>query len=145
MNILKIQTEVLKQIHKKSNDFIYGCDDTHIYISPDKYKLFKIPKDKFYLDLNKMGNPINAVHKMFDVTGLVDAHKTSELKQCDKGLTCVKFTSEKDSLWVDTKLLKEFEDCEITFKMTGKKAPLFIYEHDEVVGLILPVNVKEGE
>ena len=74
--------------------------------------------------------------------------KSNEIRKVNTGfskkeISVVKITNDNTYAWINETYLKEFEvDC--TFKISSPKSPVFVYEEDELVGLILPVHVKEA-
>lgn len=144
MKITKILTDLLKAVEKnKTFEINYGYDDGYVYYLPDKYRAYRIRTDEFLVDIVKAlpdKSPLMA-RKFFDDSTAEDAHKTNEIRVIDKR-TVIKIVNDNTHAWINTDYLKEFEsDC--TFKITGPKAPVYIYEQDELVGLVLPVHIKE--
>ena len=144
MKITKILTDLLKAVEKKKTfEINYGYDDGYVYYLPDKYRAYRIHSDEFLVDMVKAlpdKTPLMA-RKFFDDSNAEDAIKTNELREINK-VTVVKIVGANSYAWINTAYLKEFEaDC--TFKITGPKAPVYIYEQDKLVGLILPVFIKE--
>lgn len=147
MKVTKIMTDLLKLVEKKKTMTCnYGMDDNYIYFTPDGYRIFKICKPLFLIDLKKaLPDKIPLVNPgyFFKADNLEDGKKTGEMRIIDdlKG-TVTKIESEHSHAWVNEKYLKEF-DTDCSFKIGTPKQPVLIYEHDEVVGVICPVNVKE--
>jgi len=48
------------------------------------------------------------------------------------------------AIYVNEYRLKFFES-DVHFEGMNSRSPLYVYENDELVGLILPVNYKEGD
>lgn len=148
MKITKIMTDLLKLIEKdKTVTINYGIDDDYVYLTPDGKRLHRIPKSSFLIDLSKaLPNkaPLSNPRNFFRVDDIEDACKTDELKVIEgPKRTLVKLVSEKSYTWIDTNFLKEYEkDC--TFKIGKPNQPVLVYESEELVGMVLPVRVKEG-
>jgi hypothetical protein len=146
MKINKIMTDLLKLVDKqKTLKCNYSVDDDYIYYIPDGVRVFKISKDQWLIDLKKAlpnKTPLNNPGNFFKVdSSYEEGHKTNNLKSGDK-MTIVKIESENSHAWINIDYLKEFEhDC--TFEIGKPNQPVFVYEQGEVVGIILPVNVKE--
>lgn len=146
MNYLKIQADILKMLDKedKRNRVLVGIlKSGDVAVTLDGYALYKIPQDKFYLDINKIpGNQLKAdLHFKFDTE---EALKTNELKKVKK-LTIVKIESAEGHTWVDEKLLKCF-DKKCTFEISKNKPlrkPVKVFEGGVCVGIVLPVIVEE--
>lgn len=146
MKIKKILSEVLNIVsnEKKKIKSNYGEDKDFIYWIPDGYRMYKIPQKDFLIDLRKAlpdKTPLNDPQKFFNDSACELGIKTNEIKAIDKEQV-VKIKGEKSHAWVNIKYLKEFEsDC--TFKIIDRKSPVFVYEYDKIVGLVLPVKIKE--
>ncbi len=147
MKITKIMTDVLKLVEKgKTQQANYGVDDQFIYLTLDGHKMYKIHNNDFYIDLRKALSdkiPLTNPRKFFNEDCYEVAEKTSEMRQVKK-FTVVKIANEKKHAWINVNYLKDFEsDC--TFKIVNKKSGVLVYENGTVVGLILPVNVEDGD
>lgn len=147
MKVTKIMTDLLKLVEKKKTTTCnYGMDENYIYFTPDGYRIFKIYKPLFLIDLKKaLPNKIPFVNpsNFFKADNCEDGKKTGEMRVIDDWKeTIIKIESEHSHAWVNEKYLKEFDrDC--SFKIGTPKQPVLIYEHDEVVGVVCPVNLKE--
>lgn len=147
MKVTKIMTDLLKLVEKKKTmNCNYGMDENYIYFNPDRYRMFKIYKPLFLIDLKKAlpdKIPFTDPSNFFKADNLEEGYKTNEMRVVDslKG-TIVKIKSEHSHAWVNEKYLKEFEaDC--SFKIGKPNQPIFIYEHDEFVGMVCSVCMKE--
>lgn len=146
MNYLKIQTDILKMLDKddKRNRVLVGVlGDDEIAVTLDGYVLYRIPQDKFYLDINKIpGNQLK-VDLLFNFS-TIDAVKSNSLKKV-RNVTLVRLESEKDHAWVDGKLLKLFND-DCTFALSKEKplrSLVKVFEKGICVGIVLPFNVGD--
>ena len=54
-----------------------------------------------------------------------------------------KFVIGDEVIFLDENNLKYFDLEDSTFKGTNRKNPIYIYENEELVGMVLPVNHKE--
>lgn len=146
MKVIKILTDILKIVgnEKKTLSCAYGIDEDYVYYVPDGYRAYKIPKKDFLIDLEKAlpnKTPLNDPRKLFDDSKAEPAVKTNEIRAIDKG-NVVKIKGENAHAWINVNYLKEFEvDC--TFKVISSIAPVFVYEWEKLVGIILPVRIKE--
>lgn len=141
---LKIVHDEMLKCALKDDRIIIGEWEDKIFVSPDGFKSYIVPADKFFLDIEKVlrGRP------KFQTDSFIkqerDAEEvviTNELKVL-KNETVVKI-GEK---WVDVKNLKAFENP--WFKTTDSiYSPVYVYEGEieNLVGFIMPVRVKEGE
>lgn len=149
MKLNKIFTNILKTAAngKKVVNANYGIEDGYIYYIPDGHRMFRIPENDFLIDLKKAFPkkiPLTNAKKFFESRrDKEEAIKTNELKTINSGKnTLVKIQSKNNHAWINIDYLKEFNsDC--TFKIVNNISPVFIYEYEECVGLILPVKVVE--
>lgn len=146
MKLTKIFTELLKLRDKNETRLRYGIQDGFIYYTPDGNRMFKIPEKEFLIDLTKAFPSLVSltnVKQLFDDKGTEPAIKTNEMKlTMDGKATVVKFVSEKSYAWVNVKYLDYFTE-EVTYKIIGRNKPVFVYEYGNLVGIILPVNMRE--
>jgi len=144
MNCIKIQTELLKMLDKaeERNHALVGVlNDEEIAVTLDGYALYRIPQNRFYIDLNKIPGFKLKVNSFFEFD-TEDATKTNELKKVKK-VTLVKLKSANAHTWVDEKLLKYF-DKECTFAISKNKpliSPVKIFEDEVCVGIVLPFKM----
>ena len=145
MNYIKIQTELLKMLDRedKRNQVLAGVlNEEEIAVTLDGYALYRIPKNRFYIDHNKIpGNQLKA-YSFFDFE-TEDATKTNELRKVKK-VTLVKIKSANAYAWVDEKLLRLF-DKECSFAISKKKPlinPIKVFEDGACVGIVLPYKVE---
>lgn len=147
MNTFKIMSDLLKLVKKnKTHTYRYGILDDYIYLLPDGYRLFKVHKDDFLIDLTKAlpkCMPLNYPENLLKDDEYTLAYKTDDLKVIEgPKRTLVKIANRDAHAWVNVDYLKDFDD-DCTFKIYGPKNPVFIYENDKKVGLVLPFFVKE--
>ncbi len=146
MNCIKIQTELLKMLDKaeERNHALVGVlNDEEIAVTLDGYALYRIPQNRFYIDLNKIPGFKLKVNSFFEFD-TEDATKTNELKKVKK-VTLVKLKSANAYTWVDEKLLKYF-DKECTFAISKNKpliSPVKIFEDEVCVGIVLPFKCED--
>lgn len=145
MNVIKIMTDLLKAVGKdKTATCNYGVDEEYIYFLPDGYRGYRIPKLLFLIDLEKAlpnKTPLNNPSKFFDDKLAELAVKTNEIRVIGKD-NVVKIKGETSHAWLNVNYLKEFgPDC--TFKVVSPKSPVYVYEWEKLVGIVLPVRVAE--
>ena len=66
---------------------------------------------------------------------------TDDKKVVDKKTLRV-FSNGDENIYVDESLIKYFDLENSTFKGRNSKSPIYIYEHEVMVGLVLPILVK---
>jgi hypothetical protein len=148
MNFAKIQTDVVNAIIKKGNNngFKYGLtqigDVKYVCIATE-VMLYLIRSEDFMIDLNKWDAPAFRPDRLIsEAYKAKDAQRTCEQRFVPEyKATLVKVANESEHAWVNAVNLKMF-DADAQFKIINRKSPVFIYEHDELVGVVLPVNVK---
>ena len=156
MNYTKIQQDLVKELVKKptKKEFVRvgkykKLDDEYIFICTGYVGLF-IPTKYFYLDYEKLvtelGEMTESTIEAFVKDNLYDAYKTDEVRMLPKNhskklgpCTFYNVPDKEDKVLVSDELMKYFE-TDTTYKGTIRKAPIFVYEGEELVGFALPIN-----
>ena len=159
----KLQMEVLKKAAKLDGSgisisrprgkfpYMYGYTDSgDLVIVTDHYACI-IYKSFVYIDTKTVFrdlNPVstNAIKNITDDDKTKPAVLTSDLHKAGDILTNVFEVDGGERVYVDTKLLKPFNDLKIplTFSGSSHKSPIFVYDEDgRKLGLVLPVLVKQ--
>lgn len=152
MKYLKFQQDLLKAAEArdgwKRKPFHYPWfeNEHSIFICPQGHYFVSIPRSLFYLDKDKVLNTPPFDGKSFlkdydDLELVTDAHVTQDV---DK-MKLHKFAIGNESVLLDEDNLKYFDLSHSTFRGTNRKSPIYIYEYEALVGMVLPVNHKEGE
>ena len=145
MNIINAQVEILKEA-LKNKTVIYGVLGDKVFIGNPKM-LYIIPKKKCGIDLTNIDcNNITIIQdetikRLTDDFGYENVTLTNDIKLCDNKKLRV-FLKDNETICVDEHLLKNFDLKESTFKGRNSKRPILIYEYEVMVGLVLPVCVK---
>lgn len=147
MNKTKIMTEILKSIEKqKPRNVLIGFDKNYVVVG-DMQHLYRIHESEFCLDYKKLLSEgvrdITTISKLFnDEMGAKEAIATGVYKEKEKKKGTLKeLKCGDDLIYIDIEYLKNFDkDC--TFKGTGSKKPVYVYEYEILAGLILPVVIK---
>ena len=156
MNYLKVQQNLLKAAdardgwkHKNFNIYYFTTEDK-VWMCPKGEWMIGVPKNQFYLDIDKIWKDVKPVQgETFlkdtgDLKPAVDTNSIVQVTICKKKkMNLHKFVVDNEAIYVQEEYLKFF-DPDATFKGTKHNAPLYVYENGELVGLILPVNHKEG-
>ena len=155
MNYLKIQTDILKALCKdnvnkvlqrvaKSEDGneIYFISGSHLYI---------LQKDFLFLDYERLvyktgelqNNTLQNILKSADKAE--PGYRTNQLI-CMGSIKGNFLKSENYEVIVNETILKNF-DKNCTFRLSGDKSPVYIYEGCVLAGVILPlvINKKSDE
>ena len=136
MNLNNILTGICKAFVKRQKITTGDYGDC-VGVTYDGYHAYFLPKTSFPFDRTIIGSEFN--WKAAIPKNHTDATLTNELMSKDKA-TLQKVTDGNIEVWINTAFLKNF-DKSATFKMTGAKSPVLVFEDDIMVGLILPVKV----
>ena len=146
MNIINAQVEVLKEVLKKKNTVLYGVLLDNVIIG-NVNRLYIIPKKKCGVDLTNIdSNNVKILNEtvlkniindnLYENVTLTDDKKVAGKK------TLRVFSKGNENIYVDESLIKCFDLENSTFKGHNSKSPIHIYEYGVMVGLVLPVYVK---
>ena len=148
MNIINAQVEVLKEAFKgkRKHNVIYGTLDDKVIIGNNTI-LYVIPKEECGIDLTNVDcNNVNIIQESV-LKGFINDDKytsvilTNDIKVYDKTTLRV-FSKDDEKIYVDDALLKYFDLKKSTFKGRNSKSPIYIYEYEVLVGLVMPVYIK---
>lgn len=146
MNYLKIQQNLLKAVDAKHKSFntYYCVTEDKVWVIPEGVWMMGIPKNLFYLDVDKIWKDIQPfkIETLFkDTWNLKSAVDSKSIIQVTNKMNLHKFVVDNEEVYINEKYLKFF-DPDARFEGRNRKAPLYVYENDELVGLITPVNYK---
>lgn len=158
MKYMKFQQDLLKAAderdsykHKFFNYPWFETDDK-IFICPQGHYFIAILKVQFYMDKEKVFKnitPNNNYEKSFlnpdNLQMATDTHTIVMVDKTKAKMKLHKFVIGDEVIFLDEKLLKYFDLEDSTFKGTNGKSPIYIYENEELVGMVLPVIYKEEE
>ncbi len=162
MNFQKFQTNLIKAAEARDGlnkpfppGNMYQSNDRFTYIAMNGNYIVGIPNRFFYLDAKKVfDKPEWDGFKSFlndaaDTKPAIDTHVIREVDLHGKKNTFHKFMVNDEAVYIDEKFYKEFyqmylKDETKACKFTGltAKSPIYLWYHDEVVGIILPVFVR---
>ena len=148
MNIIKIQSDLMKR--RETNDtgsYFYSVSNDYVYYTPDDFVMYRIPKNRFYLDVEKVFKDITPfnVKALWKPDDSKKAYKTTDIKimtQGKKQYYVVKIKNESDFVWVNERLLKNF-DSDCSFYITNSISAVYIEENYELVGMVMPTIINE--
>ena len=148
MNIINAQVEVLKEAlkGKRKHNVIYGTLDDKVIIG-NETRLYVIPKKECAIDLTNIDSNNVKIMQESGLKGFINDDKytsvilTNDIKVHDKTTLRV-FSKDDENIYVDESLIKYFDLKKSTFKGRNSKSPIYIYEYEVMVGLVLPVFVK---
>lgn len=147
LDYLKIQTNILKTAyardvkHKNTQNLIYGTDEENVWVVDQSYAI-AIPRNVFYLSIPKVYNkpPFNIGFLLKDLDMIDEVTKTGTMRQIGDRV-CVEFDHRDFKSYVDAELLKLFNDEANIYKQRDKKSPLYLFNDDTLLGLVLSMNV----
>lgn len=152
---MKFQQDLLKAAderdgwkHKLFNYPWFETDDK-IFICPQGHYFIAILKVQFYMDKEKVFKNITPINgKSFlnhdNLQMATDTH-TIVVADVKAKMKLHKFVIGDEVIFLDENNLKYFDLEDSTFKGTNRKNPIYIYENEELVGMVLPVIHKEEE
>lgn len=160
MNLLKIQTEILKtNINKKEPPYkVLTLDEESLQVLlMTNYYLYIIPFNEFYLDIDVCRHgEISDKNAKYFLTGadnaIGDLYKTGDKTLIQNKLTgkdtiaIVLKDSKGNERYVDEKYLTNFDkNCE--FKDLGPKKPIYIFEPDsgKIAGAVMEMMKPKDE
>lgn len=167
----KLQMEVLKKAAKLDGSgipvsrprgkfpYMYGYTDSGDMVIATNHYACIIYKSFVYIDTKTVFRDLtpvstNAINRIIDDNKTKPATLTNDLHKIQGSVHQTKVSNvtanvfEVDGgerVYVDTKLLKPFNDLKIplTFRGSSRKSPIFVYDEDgSELGLVLPVLAK---
>lgn len=148
MNYFNIQTNLFKNAQakylrkKKFQRTFYYKTENKIFLSDGKY-IIVIPKDACMLDLPSVAEPGDFLYRIIESQPNVrDTVTRTNRIECIEEEKCVIFeNSAGDEIFIDEKYLKDFDnDIYVSYRCEGPVSPLYIYEYDEIVGVVMPMK-----
>lgn len=157
MNYMKVQTDLLKAAdardgwkHKPFNTLWFETDD-RVFICPGGSVMIGIIKPRFFLDVSKIFKDVAPLTsgeqflKSGQNTKLAgNTHIIIDAVEHGKKMKLHKFMVDDEPVYVQEDFLKYFEMDYSGFTGTDSKSPLYVWENDDIVGMIMPVNYKEN-
>ena len=146
MNIINAQVEVLKEALKNKNTVIYGVLLDKVIIG-NCNRLYFIPKKECGVDLTNIASNNIKIMQESSLKNIINDNLyenvtlTDDKKVVDKKTLRV-FSKGDENIYVDEFLIKNFDLKRSTFKGKGARSIVYIYEDEVMVGLVLPVFVK---
>ena len=145
MNIINAQIEVLKEAlnGKRKHNVIYGTLEDKVIIG-NNTRLYVIPKKECAIDLTNIDSNNVKIIQESVLKGFINDDKyksvilTNDMEVYDKRTLRV-FSKDDEKIYVDDALLKYFDLKKSTFKGHNSKSPIYIYEYEVMVGVVLPV------
>lgn len=156
MNYMKLQMDLLKAAdardgwkHRPFKALWFETDD-RVFICPESTWMMGVFKDRFFLDISKIFKdtlPLITGEKLLksgqNTKPAEDTHIIIDAVVHNKKRKLHKFTVDDKPVYVQEDVLRYFEMDYSRFTGTDSISPLFVWENDDIIGLILPVNYKE--
>lgn len=159
MKYFKFQQELLKAAEARDGwkhkpfDYPWFELNNQVGVCPGGHYIILIPDELFYLDRKRVfkSTTVNGEHilklKNDELKDATDTHSIIEYYPSSnkKAAKLHKFVVDDETIYIDEDKLKYFDTDISTYKGSGRKNPLYVYEHSRLVGMILPVNYKEKQ
>ena len=151
MNHIKLQQDILKARYRESTGgrnlpYMYGLTDTGVGIVVDRSYLIMVPWAVWYLDLEKIfqdRKPVNIENMIkghWDTIPAYDTGMIRVLTQDKRNVGVFKLDKpDSEEIWIAINNLKYFDKELTTYTGTAKNKPVYLYEYEALVGMILPV------
>ena len=143
MNIINAQVEVLKEAlnGKRKHKVIYGVLNDKVIIG-NATRLYVIPKKDCAIDLTNVSCvqvlEESTLKRFVNYNECTDLTLTNERRVLDNKRTLRVFTNGKESIYLDERLIKNFDLKYSTFKGKGPRSVVYIYEDEVMVGFLMP-------
>lgn len=146
MKLQKIFADVIKAHLSDKTVLIGDLGEGYVAVSPDGYVCYVMEDKNFLLDKKKLLGTRQefCMNNIFDRKALDEARPAKwdgMIRVNAKGEKVYKIVNDDTYVWVDSKLLRHFDDPE--YQILDPKRPVFIYEHKHLVGMVMPMNIKE--
>lgn len=144
MNVTKIQSNILKDaLTQKGHKWFIQETTTEVLILTET-QLYSLDVKDYVLNTDKLLSlgvkGTTTADKFLDGSENAKPLIKTPIKRVQDKLTLIELKLGDESIYVNEALLKNF-DKNIDFEGTGPKAPVYIYEGEILVGLVLPVKV----
>ena len=143
MNIINAQVEVLKEALnvKRKHKVVYGTLEDKVIIGNDT-RLYVIPKKECAIDLTNVScvNVLqeSTLKRFVDDSECEELTITNDIRVLDNKKTLRVFTNGKENIYLDERLIKNFDLKYSTFKGKDARNIVYIYEDEVMVGFLMP-------
>ena len=147
MNIINTQVEVLKEALKRNrkHTVMYGTLDNKVIIG-NEIRLYVIPKEECAIDLTNIAGvrvlQETTLKQFVNDNECSDIELTNDIRELHNKITARILTNGKENIYLDERLIKNFDLKNATFKGKGAKSIVYIYENEVMVGFCCPINVQ---
>jgi len=144
----QLQSRIIKGYDKISR-LMWQADEENIYIVEERgYIGYKIPQCFWLIDQEKMAKrfkPSESIKKIYEENknDYMPATITGTKPHGEKNLTI--FDAGEVKAYVDTKLLKEFNGYDVTYKVKTALSAVNVYLYDVLIAIVMPTRVVESK
>lgn len=146
MNVLKIQTDILKGLIKGGKPIYTTEKDGMVGLCPDKHCVVFCPNKDVYLKLS--GTPVDAEKVLNNVKDaeylLSESSYYFDHNLERKKVKIQKFLKSNRSVCINEKYTKYF-DKDALYYVASWSRPVCVYEDGVLVGMIFPVLIRDGD
>lgn len=144
MNIAKIQQDLIKDcLNNKASDwFIFSYKSAVVLLN--KCQVFIFPDKDFLLQESKLKaagvHSSNTFKNVIDQGVYAEPARKTGISMEFHGKDCMELNKlgSNEPIYINKQLLKYYGK-NISFKVIDSKSPVFVYEKDTLVGIVLPV------
>lgn len=147
MNIINAQVEVLKEAlnGKRKHNVVYGTLEDKVFIG-NYNRIYIIHKKDCAIDLTNVSCvqvlQESTLKRFVNDSECEELTLTNDIRVLDDKRTLRVFTNGKENIYLDERLIKNFDLKYSTFKGKGARSIVYIYKNEVMVGFLLPVNVN---
>lgn len=153
MDLLKIQTELLKAVVKGGKYGFETCWENKIAFTTDGYVLYLLDADKLHVRLdNEEKRSPSLRHYLpgsLSLNGMYQLDATDEFKTHENGMAQkYLFAGQTDKpIWLDPKRLKHFTRPRLMQRIYNPRGGIVVVEYKDddptIAGCVVPVNMKK--
>lgn len=129
---------------KRKHKVIYGTLDDKVIIG-NNTRLYVIPKKECAIDLtNVLGVHVlqeSTLKNFVNDNECTEIELTNDIKKLDDKRTLRVFTNGKENIYLDERLIKNFDLKRSTFKGKVAMSIVYIYEDEVMVGFVAPIRL----
>lgn len=135
MKINKVNEEFVK-LYFKTKKVFYQKVDKYVYLS-DSYRIYRLNEENCLLDTSKFIE--TSLESFMNFINYDEGIITNEFVVDKYKLRVIKTIEENKIIYVNDNFLKLFDDPHVMVK--DETSPIYVYEKDELVGMLLPIKV----
>lgn len=141
--IFEPQSLVVKNYEKLNRCFIVETND-FVFLSMDGFVGWMIPKTKWILGKLKFTpSTANLENLLGNESDYVDTEIIGTVPD-GKGKDLIVLKSGDEKTYIDKKLFEKSFPKKVSLKTNKPKTPVRVYDELGLIGIIMPVNYKEG-